>query len=643
MNPRYVFLSIFFSAVLGCGGGNQRPSTLSPAASTVTAASLSTSAFDFGSNLVNNTLTQTVVTVTNTGSATLKMNPILSSDPSYLINSGTTCGQQLIANTTCVVVLNYDPATASAPATQEATLNMGFVNVSSGTPQIVKITGTAASLPAGQITATDNPQVAPYTMKLPFAGAMTVNFGTDTSYGLRTWSQSTDSAGGTVSIFVAGMRAETQYHMQAMVTFSNGLVAKDIDHTFTTKAIPANMRLNVVTQTIAGMTPQSGLELLNTLGGSPTGVEVTDLSGSVLWTYADPGNPDLNIINGVKILPNGDFLMAIGQGVPSQFPIPQGTINEIREVNLAGDTVREISIDDLNGELASATCAECEVTLTTFHHDIEPLPNGHWFALAQTRRELSATTTPTLNNSPPTPVIGDVLIDLDQNLHPVWVWNEFNHLDPNRHPVGTSDWTHTNAVLYSEDDGNLIVSIRNQNWIVKVRYTDGTGDGSILWRLGEGGELALQGGTDPTDWQYAQHDPTFFSKNTTGVFSLGAMDNGNDRTFPATVTCGSSGAPPCLYTTVPVWQIDENAKTATLTFHQIIPASLYNVFGGNTEQLENGNVEYDLCGVGIYPSGSYVYEVTQESTPQTVWMMHVIGTDLYRAFRIPSFYPGVQW
>jgi hypothetical protein len=330
MNPRYVFLSILFSAVLGCGG-NQRTSTLLSAGSTVTTVSLSTSAFDFGSNLVNNTLTQTVVTVTNSGSATLKMNLVLSGDPSYSINSGSTCGQQLVSNANCVVVLNYDPATASAPATQDARLNMGFDNVSSGTPQIVKITGTAASLPAGQVTATDNPQVALYTMKLPFAGAMTVNFGTDTSYRLSTWSRSTDTDGGTVSIFVAGMQAQTQYHMQAVVTFSNGLVAKDADHTFTTKAIPANMRLNVVTQTTAGLTPQPGLELLNPLGGSPTGVEVTDLSGNVLWTYADPGSQALNIINGVKMLPDGNLLMAIGQGVPATYPIPQGTINEIRE------------------------------------------------------------------------------------------------------------------------------------------------------------------------------------------------------------------------------------------------------------------------------------------------------------------------
>jgi hypothetical protein len=501
------------------------------------------------------------------------------------------------------------------------------------------------SLPVGQVTATDNPQVALYTMTLPFPGRVTVNFGTDTNYGLKTWTQSTETAGGEVSIFVAGMQASTTYHMQAAVEFSNGITVNDTDHTFTTKAVPANMQLNVTTTTTSGMTPQSGLELLNPLTGTPTGVIVTDLSGNVLWAYSDPGSASLNFIDGVKMLPDGNFLMVIGaaSSVPLSGPLPEGTIDELREVNLAGDTVREISIVDLNSELATAGCAECNVTLDTFHHDVEPLPDGHWLALANTTLVLSSTSTPPLTNAPPTTVLGDVIVDLDPNMQPVWAWNEFNHLDPNRHPLSFPDWTHTNAIIYSKDDGNILVSMRHQNWIVKVNYANGTGDGSILWHLGEGGDFTLEGGTDPTDWEYAQHDPSFLSSNTTGVFSLGVMDNGDDRIFPVGVTCGSSGAPPCLYSTVPVWQIDESAKTATLTFHQILPPNLYSFYGGNAEQLANGNVEYDLCGVGALGAGSYVFEVTQESTPQTVWSMQVTGTNLYRAFRIPSLYPGVQW
>jgi hypothetical protein len=92
-----------------------------------------------------------------------------------------------------------------------------------------------------------------------------------------------------------------------------------------------------------------------------------------------------------------------------------------------------------------------------------------------------------------------------------------------------------------------------------------------------------------------------------------------------------------------VWQISESAKTATLTFHQILPANLYSNFAGNAEQLANGNVEYDLANTGATPFTSDVFEVTQQDNPQTVWTMHVSGTYLYRAFRIPSLYPGVQW
>ncbi len=604
----------------------------------MTSAALSATFFDFGGNLVNNSLTQTVAVVTNTGTNVLTMDPNVTGNPSYALVPSQSCGTTLAPSATCDMVVSFNPTVASAPGKQHAILHMDFEDVAPATPQTVSITGTSAAMPAGTVTATDNPQVALYTMTLPFPGSMTVNFGTTTDYGLNTWSQSTDTASGQVSIFVAGMKASTAYHMAATVQFSNGITATDADHTFTTKAIPAGLNLNLTTTTTAGMTPQSGLELLNPLSG----IAVTDLSGNILWEYQDPSNGKVESIQGVKMLPDGNILMNLGvlNTAPLQGPIPANAFLEIREVTLAGDTVREISINDLNSELATATCKECQVTLQTFHHDVTPLPNGHWLVLGSTLMNLSSTTTPPLIDAPPQAVLGDVIVDLDQNLQPVWVWNEFNHLDPNRHPMQFPDWTHTNAILYSPDDGNIVVSIRHQNWVIKVDYENGTGNGNILWHLGEGGDFTLAGGTDPTDWQYAQHGPSFFSPNTTGVFSLGLVDNGDDRVFPSDVTCGATGAPPCLYSTIPVFKIDEIGKTATLTFHQIIPTAQYSFWGGNAELLANGNVEYDLCAVG---SNSYVNEVTQEATPQTVWSMTSNGVNLYRAFRIPSLYPNVQW
>ena len=161
--------------------------------------------------------------------------------------------------------------------------------------------------------------------------------------------------------------------------------------------------------------------------------------------------------------------------------------------------------------------------------------------------------------------------------------------------------------------------IRHQNWVVKVDYNDGAGTGNVLWKLGQGGDFTLVGGTDPTDWQYAQHSPAFITPNTTGIFSLTMMDNGDDRMFPDGNLCGTGSEPAC-YSTIPVFQINESAKTATLTFRQTLPSTLYNSWGGNAEQLANGDFHYDLSGVG---SKSYIYEVTpDQNNIQTVWEMH---------------------
>jgi hypothetical protein len=232
------------------------------------------------------------------------------------------------------------------------------------------------------------------------------------------------------------------------------------------------------------------------------------------------------------------------------------------------------------------------------------------------------------------------VVDLDQDFNPVWLWNEFDHLDVNRHPMNFPDWTHSNAIAYSPDDGNFLISMRHQHWIVKVDYRDGAGTGNVLWRLGNGGDFNLQNGTNPDDWFYAQHDMNFVSSNTTGSFQLSIMDNGNNRVFSSGLTCGAANAPAC-YTAIPIMQVDENAKTASLLFHQKLPADLYSFFAGDTRVQPNTNVEYNLAGVGV--GTSYVFEVTPTAAPQTVWEMHLTNANTYRAHRMPSLYPGVQW
>ena len=497
---------------------------------------------------------------------------------------------------------------------------------SANTSTTVMITATAdmellASAQAvvvapGIVTPTANPQVALYTITPPADASVTIQFGQTTNYGLTTWTQPTPTGGGAVAIFVAGMLANTPYHMQATVKFNSGITFTDTDHVFTTSAPPAKGLASLTTTTTPGMTPQSGVELLE-----PNDVEVTDLSGHVLWAY-DPASPGAGP-NPIKLIPNGHFLMNLSVGQPD------GLNSDIREVDLSGQIIWHMTSAQLNQALAAATCTGCNITVVGTHHDFALLPNGHLIVIAALQQVVSGVT-----------VTGDVLIDLDQNHNPVWIWNEFDHLDINRRPYMYPDWTHTNAVIYSADDGNLIISIRHQNWLVKIDYANGKGAGDILWHLGYQGDFTLVGGTDPTDWFYAQHGPSFVTTNTTGKFSLVLFDNGDDRVFPAGVTCGTTGQPPCLYSTVPVLQLDETAKTATLAFNPTAP--VYSFFGGNAETLINNNVEYDECATSA-TGGAAIFEVTQSSPSQIVWQMQITGAFTYRGMRLPSLYPGVQW
>jgi arylsulfate sulfotransferase len=545
----------------------------------------------------------------------------------------------------------------------------------------------------GMVQHTGNAQVARYTITPHSAAQVTVEFGPTTGYGLKTWTLA-DAGNRPVAILVAGMRADTTYHMRAVVHFADGTSLDDTDHVFTTGHYKKHLLPHITVQ-VSG-TPQPGVELVNPSIGSCSQAVVTDLKGNVLWEYNYPdrdsvfkvqmhkylhagyltlqdwgnwiwklfgrqvsGTPTLwdaklwklqppqrrfgTIINPIKPMPNGDFLMVIGLASHALLDSPDGapppdTTLALREINLAGETVHNLTMAELNDRLQRM--GYHGPTLEMMHHDVTILPNGHLIVIANATRNYT--------NLPGYPgvtrVIGDVLVELDGNWNPVWTWSEFDHLDVNRHPMDFPDWTHTNAVVYTKDDGNLLVSVRSQGWVIKIDYENGHGSGKILWRLGNGGDFKLENGNSPVDWNYGQHEPAIFRDQGTGadpdagLFDLGMMDNGNNRIMPDGKACGTPKAPAC-YTTVPIFRIDAKAKTATLVFHDVF-SKVYSMWGGGVEDLPNGDVEIDLCN---NEHDSDVYEVTRAASPQTIWHLHAAGTNLYRAERMPSLYPGVQW
>ena len=516
------------------------------------------------------------------------------------------------------------------------------VSVSDSSSAAVTASAQVFLVAPGVVSQTANGQVASYTINLPVAGTVSVEFGTDTTYGRSTWQVASSTTGGPTTVLVAGMLADTEYHMRADVVLGNGLTVDDADRTFTTtESVPPATLATVQASTANGQTPQPGVELLSDLYHGPL---VYDLQGRLLWAYPTTDWSASDQLQPAKLLPNGHILMQIAPGSPYPLTGPSaldpGTITEIREVDLANNTIHSLNLAHLQEQLnAFGYKNDQGVTpaLGDMHHDVTlNTTNGHWLVMANSVE----TETGLTGYTAPVNVLGDMVLDVDPNNNFAvdWVWNEFDHLDVNRHPYQFPDWTHSNAIVYSADDHNILVSSRHQNWVMKINYQDGSsaGDGTILWHLGYQGEFTLTNGTEPQDWQYSQHEPSFTTTNTTGTFGLTMMDNGDDRMYSDGGSCGTGTEPAC-YSRTPIMTIDETAMTVTLSNAS---QTEYNFFGGNAEVLANGNEEADYCGV---PGGGVVLESTVGDTPTAVWSLLSVNEYLYRGHRLPSLYPGVQW
>jgi hypothetical protein len=299
---------------------------------------------------------------------------------------------------------------------------------------------------------------------------------------------------------------------------------------------------------------------------------------------------------------------------------------------LAGNTIRDVSAAKVNASL-QANGYSFSINNESFHHDVLTLPNGHWISLVKVSKDFT--------NLPGYPgtitILGDGLVDIDPLGNVVWAWSAFDYLDVNRFLQGLPDWTHANALVYT-DDGNLLLSVRNQSWILKIDYENGAGSGNVLWKLGNGGDFSVLGG-DPSQWFYAEHDPSLLATNGS-VMTLAVWDNGNYRINSAGIPCESSPTSPACYSRPTIFQVDESTSLATLIWQEL--PGTYSPWGGSIGALSNNDVEFDITSP-LNALASQIIEVTQDDNPQTVWQMDIVGENAYRGSRIPSLYPGVTW
>ena len=471
--------------------------------------------------------------------------------------------------------------------------------------------------PRSSVGPTSHPLVAQYAIPHFHSGLTAwVEFGTDTSYGRQT-SVTTDPmttpSGEPLKILVAGMKPQTTYHMRAHANWTGGSWV-DQDQTFTTGPLPPELTPPGIaaTRPTANLSPAPGLELLSLVTPTSAGMLqtlATDLQGNIIWYYPIGSAP-------VKPMANGHLILQLG--------------SDLREIDLAGNTIRDTSVVHINQSLQANGYS---FSIIAFSHDMLVLPNGHWITIGNISKDFSD-----LPGYPgTTTVMGDAVVDIDLNGNVAWGWSAFDHLDVNRHLQGLPDWTHSNALTYTED-GNLLLSMRHQSWILKIDYADGTGSGNVLWRLGQDGDFTISG-SDSSQWFYGQHNPSILNTNGSQI-TMAVYDDGNLRVYPDGTSCVDGHSVPPCYSRATIFQVDESTTNATLLW-QYLPG-FYSFWGGSIGVLSNGNAEFDNSD----PWGgvsSQILEVTQTDNPQVVWQMDITGEWAYRGSRIPSLYPGVTW
>ena len=474
-----------------------------------------------------------------------------------------------------------------------------------------EITPRVGVFPA--VVATSHPLVALYSAPPCAMGNLWVRF---RPVGGLLW-QTTPAKpcqGKSLNFYVAGMRGNTTYQLQQEHLVGSRIMRGSL----------LNFRTNVPTVAFEDISitdpPDANTSLTNdvVLLAYVRGVErpvATDLMGNIIWYYPSGGATLL------RPLPGGTMLLQVRD-------IYDGQI--LREVDLGGNIVRETNAFRVSTQLQ----AMGKNPINSFHHDAIRLPNGHTVVIGSVERILTD-----VQGLGDVNVYGEMIMDLDENFQVTWVWNAFDHLDTSRLAIlgevctsqgpgcpplflapTANDWLHANSLDYVPTDGSLLMSMRHQDWVIKIDFQHGTGSGNVIWRLGQDGDFQIIS-ADPWPWFSHQHDAEIESDGRLVLY-----DNGNTRVEGPNGIGGNSRGQ--------VLRLNETARTATLVHNSDLGD--YSFALGSAQRLANGNYAFTsgFLGERSNPSCESI-EVLPNG--QKNFVLHSTGA-MYRSFRIRDLY-----
>jgi arylsulfate sulfotransferase len=522
-------------------------------------------------------------------------------------------------------VVDYGPSATFnwTPATVEGsyTVEVSVINRSTGSTVSTTVPVSVSSRVIGGtpvVSSTSHPLVALYSAPPCAAGVMRVRFKTASQVYWQSTSTKPCNGQTSMNFYVAGMYANTTYTLRSDV-INGPRVTTSGDLTFTTGALGVTLPATSVSIPLpptASMT--EGFTLFMPLGAPAYAV---DKDANPVWYL--PGT----VAYGTRIAPGvssaGSPADASGATITAIYGLTADLANSgFRELDLAGNIIKDTNTEQLNAVLASKLLP---FTLNGVHHEVRRLPDGRYLLLGMTEVMSDA-------QGPNTDILGDVIVVLDKDLQVLWYWNAFDHLDVTRKAVlgetcttgaagcvvfnapVANDWTHGNSVAVAPD-GNIVYSSRHQDFVYKIAFQNGTGDGHVIWRLGKDGDFTWNSG-DPYPWQSHQHDVEY--EGNSKILSL--FDNGNTRYN----SYGGNSRGQAL-------QLDENAMSVT----PIINADLgaFSAALGSAQKLSNGNYSFGsgfvtpTQSLEVNKAGAIVGRIDKASYT-------------YRTFRLRDLYSG---
>ena len=492
------------------------------------------------------------------------------------------------------------------------------------------------------------------TMRVAFStGANAANF--------TSWASCTPPT--SMNFYVAGMLPSTAYSMYTQ-TATNGKIIDSATLLFTTGALPSRLPSGFFPSFTVNTPPILG-DPNPTLLWSFTKVIVpvaTDLNGNINWYY---GNGSGTLLTRPI---SGGTLLTIQNG--ASWDSVNTTQQLLREIDFAGNTVRETNTGAIANQLVAMGVTDAgpcgkivqpakvgDACLNDFHHDaIRFIVGGqqHTAFMAHVEKLFPAGTQGNTSGNP-VDILSEMVIVLNSSWQVAWYYDAFEQLNiartaplnetcspgssdcPTNLFLGktANDWTHANTVDYvaastsqNPDAGDFLVSMRNQDQVIRIKYHGGTGScaptapNCIAWSMGPpdgrtpSNFTMINPSNDPWPWFSHQHDVTYVNSGVkmtiNGITAplLTIFDNGNTRNSAPPLGLGSNcdpaGGPNDCNSRGMALMVNETNMTVTPVLLQDLGVQTTAL--GSAGWLSNGNYYFQTGlpateGVEITPTG----------------------------------------